>query len=93
MSLKGKTLGFVGAGAMGEALMKGLVEAGLVAPGAVHAFDPRADRMAELSQRYGIRWARSAPPWSAGLSSSPSRPGCPRTACARPWVAGPGSSA
>jgi pyrroline-5-carboxylate reductase len=59
MSLKGKTLGFVGAGAMGEALMKGLVEAGLVAPGAVHAFDPRADRMAELSQRYGIRWARS----------------------------------
>jgi pyrroline-5-carboxylate reductase len=59
MSLKGKTLGFVGAGAMGEALMKGIVEAGLVAPDAVSAFDVRADRMAELSQRYGIRWAKS----------------------------------
>jgi pyrroline-5-carboxylate reductase len=59
MSLKGKTLGFVGAGAMGEALIKGLVEAGLVAADSVHAFDVRAERMAELSQRYGIRWARS----------------------------------
>jgi pyrroline-5-carboxylate reductase len=59
VSLKGKTLGFVGAGSMGEALMKGIVEAGLVASGAVHAFDPRAERMAELSQRYGIRWAKS----------------------------------
>lgn len=59
MSLKGKTLGFVGAGAMGEALMKGIVETGLVAPDAVSAFDVRADRMAELSQRYGIRWAKN----------------------------------
>ena len=59
MSLEGKTLGFVGAGAMGEALIKGIVEAGLVSPASVHAFDPRAERMAELSQRYGIRWAKS----------------------------------
>jgi pyrroline-5-carboxylate reductase len=59
VSVKGKSLGFVGAGAMGEALMKGIVETGLVAPGAVHVFDPRAERMAELSQRYGIRWAKS----------------------------------
>ena len=44
---------------MGEALIKGIVEAALVAPDAVLAFDVRAERMAELSQRYGIRWAKS----------------------------------
>jgi pyrroline-5-carboxylate reductase len=59
VSVKGKTLGFVGSGAMGEALIKGIVEAGLVPSAAVYAFDVRADRMAELSQRYGIRWAKS----------------------------------
>jgi pyrroline-5-carboxylate reductase len=59
VSVKGKTLGFVGAGAMGEALIKGIVEADTAAPSAVHAFDVRADRMAELSQRYGVRWAKS----------------------------------
>jgi pyrroline-5-carboxylate reductase len=59
VSVKGKVLGFVGAGAMGEALIKGIVEGGTAAPAAVHAFDVRADRMAELSQRYGVRWAKS----------------------------------
>ena len=59
MSVKGKTLGFVGAGAMGEALIKGIVEAGLVAPASVHAFDVRPERTAELSQRYGICAATS----------------------------------
>jgi len=59
VSVKGKTLGFVGAGAMGEALIKGIVTAGLVAPGSVHAFDVRAERIAEMSQRYGIRAATS----------------------------------
>ena len=59
MSVKGKTIGFVGSGAMGEALMKGIVEANLVAADAVLAFDVRADRLAELGQRYGIRPAKS----------------------------------
>ncbi len=44
---------------MGEALIKGIVEAGLVAPDAMLAFDVRAERLAELSQRYGIRPAKS----------------------------------
>jgi pyrroline-5-carboxylate reductase len=58
VSVEGKTIGFVGAGAMGEALMKGIVEAGLVKPEAIHAFDVRTERMTELSQRYGIRCAK-----------------------------------
>jgi len=44
---------------MGEALIKGIVEAGLVPPASVRAFDVRADRIAELGQRYGIRGAAS----------------------------------
>lgn len=59
MSVKGKTIGFVGSGAMGEALIKGIVEASLVAPDSVLAFDVRAERLAELSQRYGIRPVKS----------------------------------
>jgi pyrroline-5-carboxylate reductase len=59
VSVKGKTIGFVGSGAMGEALIKGIVEASLVAPEAVLAFDVRAERLAELSQRYGIQPAKS----------------------------------
>jgi pyrroline-5-carboxylate reductase len=59
VSVKGKTIGFVGSGAMGEALIKGIVEATLVAPDAILAFDVRAERLTELSQRYGIRPAKS----------------------------------
>jgi pyrroline-5-carboxylate reductase len=40
---------------MGEALIKGIVEAALVPPEAVLAFDVRAERLAELNQRFGIR--------------------------------------
>jgi pyrroline-5-carboxylate reductase len=58
VSVTGKALGFVGAGAMGEALIKGIVEARLVTPEAIHVSDVRAERMAELSQRYGIHWAK-----------------------------------
>jgi pyrroline-5-carboxylate reductase len=59
VSVKGKTIGFVGSGAMGEALIKGIVEATLVAPDAILAFDVRAERLTELSQRYGIRPVKS----------------------------------
>jgi pyrroline-5-carboxylate reductase len=59
VSVKGKTIGFVGSGAMGEALIKGIVEAALVAPDAVLAFDVRTERLTELSQRYGIRPVKS----------------------------------
>lgn len=55
MSVAGKQVGFVGAGNMGEALIRGLLEARLVDPAAVHAADVRADHLKELERRYGIR--------------------------------------
>ena len=55
MSIKGKTVGFVGAGNMAEALIKGLVEANLVPSEAIHAADVRADRLSQLDARYGTR--------------------------------------
>ncbi|HEU5321680.1 MAG TPA: pyrroline-5-carboxylate reductase [Methylomirabilota bacterium] len=57
MSVKGKRVGFVGAGNMGEALIKGLVQAGLVPPADVAAADVRADRTRDLARQYGIRAA------------------------------------
>lgn len=57
MSIEGKTIGFVGAGAMAEALIKGVVESNLLPPESVHAADVRADRLAELGKQYGIRIA------------------------------------
>jgi pyrroline-5-carboxylate reductase len=58
MSVKGKRIGFVGCGNMGEALVKGLVEAHVVEGAALMAADTRADRLAELDRRYGIRVAK-----------------------------------
>jgi pyrroline-5-carboxylate reductase len=55
VSLKGKTVGFVGAGNMGEALIKGLVEANLVPPDAVAATDVRPERLGEIGRRYGVQ--------------------------------------
>lgn len=54
MSVTGKRIGFVGAGAMGEALIKGLVEASVVPGDAVWASDVRADRLKDLAGRFGI---------------------------------------
>ena len=36
MSIQGKTVGFLGAGNMGEAMIKGLLEGGLVEIGRAH---------------------------------------------------------
>jgi pyrroline-5-carboxylate reductase len=58
MSVRGKRIGFVGCGNMGEALVKGLVEANVVKPDAILAADTRPDRLAELDRRYGIRAAK-----------------------------------
>jgi pyrroline-5-carboxylate reductase len=57
MSIKGKALGFVGAGNMGEALIRGVVEANLVPPDAIRATDARRERLDDLGRRYGIRAA------------------------------------
>jgi pyrroline-5-carboxylate reductase len=55
MSIKDKRVGFVGAGNMGEAIIKGLLKAGLVEPTAIAAADARADHLDALTRRYGIR--------------------------------------
>lgn len=55
MSIKGQKVGFVGAGNMGEALIKGLVSANLVPPEAVYASDTRLERLRALDQQYGIQ--------------------------------------
>lgn len=55
MSIKGKQVGFVGTGNMGEALIKGLIAAGVVPADLIHATDVRADYLGEIARRYGIR--------------------------------------
>ena len=57
MSAKGKRVGFLGAGNMGEAMIKGLVRAGLVPAKDIAATDVRADRLAQMAAQYGIRAA------------------------------------
>ncbi|HWN91906.1 MAG TPA: NAD(P)-binding domain-containing protein, partial [Verrucomicrobiae bacterium] len=55
MSIKGKRVAFLGAGNMGEALIKGLTQTGLVPAGSITAADPRADHLGQIAKRYGIR--------------------------------------
>jgi pyrroline-5-carboxylate reductase len=53
-ALQGKKIGFLGGGNMGEALIRGLVRTGLVAPGDLFASDVRDERLRELGKTYGI---------------------------------------
>jgi pyrroline-5-carboxylate reductase len=53
MSL-GKKIAFLGAGNMAEALVKGLLRAGIAAPADVVCAEPRAERREELANRYGV---------------------------------------
>ena len=55
MSIKGKKIGFLGAGNMGEALIKGLLNAGLVSPHAIFATDARPERLKQIEKLYGIQ--------------------------------------
>lgn len=48
-------IGFIGAGNMAEAMIKGILGKGLVAPEAIFAADPRKDRLAYLQEKYNIR--------------------------------------
>jgi len=57
MSLKDKTVGFIGAGNMGEALIKGLVTANVLPAEAIRASDVRLERLKELDRLYGIQLA------------------------------------
>ena len=49
-----QTIGFLGTGNMAEALIKGLIAAGVVDPGQIHGSDPRPERCEEMAKRYGI---------------------------------------
>jgi len=53
--LKGTTLSFIGAGVMGEAMIRGILTHGLIEPEGITASDPRAERVQELRSRYGVR--------------------------------------
>ncbi len=49
-----QTIGFLGTGNMAEALIKGLIAAGVVDPKQIHGSDPRKERCDELKARFGI---------------------------------------
>jgi pyrroline-5-carboxylate reductase len=55
MSVKGKQVGFIGGGNMGEALIRGLVESNVVPADHIHVTDVRADRVRQLADQYGVR--------------------------------------
>lgn len=55
MALRDETLGFIGCGMMGEAMIKGLLREDLVDPRQIIASHPRAERCLELENRYGVR--------------------------------------
>ena len=50
-----KTIGFIGAGNMAEAMIRGLLRGKVFAPEDVVASAPREERRAELAEKYGIR--------------------------------------
>jgi pyrroline-5-carboxylate reductase len=55
MSIEGKSVGFIGAGNMGEALIKGLVAASVVPAEAIVASDVRGERLRALERQYKVR--------------------------------------
>src|SRR5215208_2261853 len=55
----GKTLAFLGAGNMAEALIKGLLRAEVAAPQEIICTDRRKERGDELQKRYGVRFTNS----------------------------------
>jgi pyrroline-5-carboxylate reductase len=59
VSIKDKKVGFLGAGNMGEAIIKGLLQAGLVPSSSIAATDARAERLQQIARQYGIRPAAS----------------------------------
>lgn len=48
------TIGFIGGGKMAEALIQGIIKAGLVGPERIHAADPDAGRRQLLGEQYGV---------------------------------------
>jgi pyrroline-5-carboxylate reductase len=56
-----KTIGFIGAGNMGEALISGLLSSGLSRPDRIFCSDARSERRQELKTRYGVRTGGNNP--------------------------------
>ena len=54
MPVKGKKIGFLGGGNMGEALIRGLVKTGLIPPEDLFVTDVRRERLEELARLYGL---------------------------------------
>ncbi|CAN5401704.1 pyrroline-5-carboxylate reductase [soil metagenome] len=52
--MQGKTVGFIGAGNMAGALIKGLLHAKALAPSAIVASDVKTERLAQLTAAHGI---------------------------------------
>lgn len=50
-----QTIGFIGAGAMGGALIAGLIKSGLISPGNIFAYDICRERLENLKKEYGIQ--------------------------------------
>ena len=49
-----QSIGFLGTGNMAEALIKGLISSGVVAPAQIHGSDPRKERCQEMRDRYAM---------------------------------------
>ena len=54
MVFNGEKVAFVGAGVMGEAIIKGLLHQKLLGPESITASDPRAEHLQQLHSAYGI---------------------------------------
>jgi pyrroline-5-carboxylate reductase len=55
MSLENMTVAFIGSGAMGEAMMKGMLSKKLVTPQQIVASDVHEPRVRDLAEKYGVR--------------------------------------
>src|SRR2546422_11460899 len=61
MSLKNKTIAFIGAGNMGEALIRGLLAAAVADPQQIIPSDVRSDRLVLLVELFHIRTVSDNP--------------------------------
>lgn len=55
------SIGFIGAGAMAEAIVAGAIERAVVLPDRLRAYDIRHERLEELKRKYGINMAEDLP--------------------------------
>ena len=60
MPLKDQKIGFLGGGAMAEALITALLQSGLTEPGAIFVSNIRLARKEYLKQKFGVNLADNA---------------------------------